>query len=181
MPAEAKQLSTKWVFNIKRDSNSEAIRYKARLVVRGFEQQPGVDYNETFSPVAWLDSFRVLCAISAAKQLRRYRFDISTAFLNGKLEEEVFVRTPDGVSAEPGQCLRLKKALYGLEQAPRAWNCTFDTVMDQLGFRNTHSHPCVYKHKDRLLILLVYVDDCLLFGEDRQIWRPDLISDRQSQ
>lgn len=166
IPNTAHLLSTKWVFTIKRDSNGCPVQHKARLVVRGFEQQYGVDFMETFAPVARLESFRVLCSLAAANNLKFLQFDVSTAFLNGKLEEDVFLSEPCGMRLKYGTCLKLNRALYGLKQAPRAWNSTFNAVMLRNNFKPTSSDPCVYMNKEKQMYLILYVDDGIVFGKD---------------
>lgn len=165
-PSRARPLSTKWVFTLKKDSEGNVVRHKARLVARGFEQRQGIDYEQTFAPVAKLDSLRLLLAIAAGKNLKVLQFDVSTAFLYGKLREEVFIQTPKGVSLPVDHCLRLNKALYGLKQAPRAWNSTFCSELHKLGFVSLKMDPCVFVNSQRTIFILIYVDDAIIIGED---------------
>lgn len=166
-PTDMRPLSTKWVFTIKRDAAGKLEKYKGRLVVRGFEQQAGRDYDQTFAPVARIDSVRTMLALCAVKDWCLTQFDISTAFLNGKIEERVYIEPPAGLSVDHGQCLKLDKALYGLKQAPRAWNSTFNAVLIDLGFTPTISDTCVYTDVTNQVYVLIYVDDGLIFARDK--------------
>lgn len=163
---DRRALSTKWVFTIKRDAVGNLLCHKARLVARGFEQRQGIDFDLTYAPVARLDSIRTLLVICASRNYRLLQFDISTAFLNRKLDEEVMIEPPAGL--EIGSCkqLRLNKALYGLKQAPRAWNSAFDRSLIDLGLKPTKSDPCVYEGKE--IFPLIYVDDTLVMGSDKE-------------
>lgn len=166
-PSTGVALTTKWVFTLKKDNNGKIERYKARLVARGFEQRYGVDYGETFSPVVGIESVRALIALSAAKDWKITQFDISTAFLNGKVEEEIYVEAPSGIETQPGKCLKLVKALYGLKQAPRCWSSAFNEALMAIGLVQLESDRCIYLDKQRKTIVVVYVDDGLvLSGKD---------------
>ena len=120
---EIKAIGCKWVYKIKHNSNGTIARYKARLVVKGYAQKYGFDYEETFSPVAKMTTTRTLLAIAAAKKWKLYHLDVKNTFLNGDLEEEIYVEQPQGYVHPdyPDYVCKLKKALYGLKQASRAW------------------------------------------------------------
>jgi hypothetical protein len=122
-PPNCKPIGTKWVWKNKEGENGEVVRNKSRLVARGYSQKEGIDYEETFAPVAHLEAIRIFLAFSVAKGFKLYQMDVKSAFLNGFLEEEVYVKQPPGFeSAEfPHRVYRLRKALYGLKQAPHAW------------------------------------------------------------
>ena len=112
------------------------IKFKARLVVRGFEQQYGVDYKETFAPTATYQSIRLLLALSARMGLRIHQMDVKTAFINSPLAETVHIQKPEGLPAGTGTpILRLRKALYGLKQAPQAWNTMIDENFKEYGYQ----------------------------------------------
>ena len=115
-------IGTKWIFKNKTDEDGEIIRNKSRLVAQGYTQVKGVDFNESFAPVARLESIRILMSIACTMNIKLYQMDIKCAFLNGYLNEEVFVEQPKGFEDPhfPDHVLRLKKALYGLKQAPKA-------------------------------------------------------------
>lgn len=162
-----KVIPCKWVYKIKKDAYGNITKYKARLVVKGFNQVKGVDYDETFAPVIRHSSLRTLFALSAELGLRMKHLDVDTAFLNGDLEEEVFMEQPLGF-VEKGKenkvCL-LRKSLYGLKQAPRAWNKKLNETLLKIGFIGTPSEPCVYTKLfgHELVILSVFVDDIIVF------------------
>jgi hypothetical protein len=122
-PTNCKPIETKLVWKNKEGENGEVVRNKSRLVAKGYSQKEEIDYEETFAPVTRLEAIRILLAFSVAKGFRLYQMDVKSAFLNGFLEEEVYVRQPPGfVSVEfSHRVYKLRKALYGLKQAPRAW------------------------------------------------------------
>lgn len=144
-------------------------RYKGRLVARGYKQREGIDYTETFAPVEGINSLRLLLAISAAHASSVVQFDVSSAFLYGEIDEDVYLEPPEGVTVRNGQCLKLKKALYGLKQAPKRWNSKFDEVVKRMGFVPTTTDPCVYKIPKQEIMLCVYVDDGLIIGKDKRV------------
>ena len=116
-------IGTKWVFRNNLDENGVVTRNKARLVAQGYNQQEGIDYDETYAPVARLESIRILLAYACALDFKLYQMDVKSAFLNGIINEEVYVAQPPGFVdfKKPNHVYRLKKALYGLKQAPKAW------------------------------------------------------------
>ena len=123
-----KVIDSKWVFKVVREKTVDKPRYKARLCARGFRQQHGIDYNETFAPVIRYDSLRMYLARVAEDDLEMLQIDVRTAFLYGKLEEEIFMKIPDGLDVDgksENVVCRLNKSLYGLKQAPRCWNTRF--------------------------------------------------------
>ena len=163
LPAGKKAIPTKVVLTKKLDPTGKPIRYKARLVAQGFRQVPGIDYFETFSPVAALDSVRLILTIAAAADYEIEQLDVVTAFLGGKVEEEIYIGLPEGILGGP-RLARLIKALYGLKQSPRCWNVTINEfILGDLGFIRSQFDPCVYVHMDGTFILL-YVDDLLIIG-----------------
>ncbi|RVW58020.1 Retrovirus-related Pol polyprotein from transposon RE1 [Vitis vinifera] len=135
---------------------------------------PGVDFHETFAPVARLDTIRTIIAVAAQKGWLLYQLDIKSAFLNGKLEEEIYVEQPQGfvVDGEENKVYKLKKALYGLKQAPRAWYTQIDSYFIENGFIRSKSEPTLYvKSKDnsQILIVALYVDDLIFTGNDEKM------------
>ena len=126
-PEDKSVIETKWVFRNKMDEDGVVVRNKARLVAKGYSQQEGIDYDETFAPVARLEAIRIFLAFAAHSNFKVYQMDVKSAFLNGELAEEVYVSQPPGFENTdfPGFVYRLLKALYGLKQAPRAW---YDTL-----------------------------------------------------
>jgi hypothetical protein len=168
LPAGHRPIGLKWVYKVKRNEAGAVVRYKARLVAKGYVQREGVDFEEVFAPVTWLDSVRLLLAVVAQKKWEVHHLDVKSAFLNGELIEEVYVHQPPRFarSGAEGKVLRLHKALYGLRQAPRAWNSKLDASLAGLGFVKCPSEHTVYtrnKGGDRLL-LGVYVDDLIVTG-----------------
>lgn len=163
LPHGRKPLACRWVFTIKSDDV-----YKARLVVKGFSEKYGIDYKATFAPVIRYESVRLLLAIGATINSEVHQMDVKTAFLNGDLEEEIYMQQPPGfpLSSDPGKVLRLRKSLYGLKQAPRAWNIKFNEVSRSLGLTRCLSEPCIYTQNSGgdITLLGLYVDDILIVG-----------------
>lgn len=158
-----KILSSKWVF--KRKDNGQ--KHKARLVIRGCEQNYGIDFEEVFSPVVNSCSLRILFAIAAKRNYQMITFDIKTAFLYGKLEEDIYMQPPQGYNYGDKIC-KLRKALYGLRQAPIKWNETFTNTLRQRGLESLENEQCIFKNKSGTLILGIYVDDAILLGRDKE-------------
>eukprot|EP00253_Pinus_taeda_P033833 PITA_33833 len=129
-------IGTKWIFKNKLNENGEVVRNKARLVCKGYAQQEGIDFEETFSPVARLEAIRMFLALSIFQKFKVFQMDVKFAFLNGDLNEEVYIEQPDGfiLGNDPKLVCRLKKALYGLKQAPRTWYYHLDKYLHQQGF-----------------------------------------------
>ena len=144
--------------------------YKARLVAKGFTQTQGIDYEETFSPVAMLKSIRILLAIAAYYDYEIWQMDVKTAFLNGHLLEDVYMVQPEGFvdPKNPNKVCKLNKSIYGLKQASRSWNLRFDQKIKEFGFIKNDDEPCVYKKTSGSYItfLILYVDDILIIGNN---------------
>jgi hypothetical protein len=168
LPPGVKPLTTKWVFKVKRGKQGQIEKFKARLCVRGFEQEKGVDYDEIFSPVMRHNSLRVLLALAAVHDYEIKQMDVKTAFLHGELEEDVYIYAPEGAGYPDGAILKLDKSLYGLKQAPRVFNDALNDHLERIGFKRCESDPCVYiKHTDSgPIYMAVYVDDLLLIGKN---------------
>jgi len=164
----AKIVGCKWVYKTKCDSKGNIKRFKARLVVKGFTQREGIDYNETFSLVSCKDSFRIIMALVAHYDLELHQMDVKTAFLNGDLYENVYMSQPKGFVVEGKENLgwRLKKSIYGLKQASRQWYLKFDER--KFGFKENEEDNCIYaKFKNgKFIFLILYVDDILLASSD---------------
>ena len=140
------------------------------MVAKGFRQKPGKDYDETFSPVAMLKSIQILLAIATYHDYEIWQIDVKTAFLNGNLNEEIYMSQPEGFQ-EKGQeqkVCRLLKSIYGLKQASRSWNIRFDETIKSFGFHQSVDEACVYKliKEKHVLFLVLYVDDILLMGDN---------------
>ena len=161
LPQGRKAISNKWVYKIKRDSNDQVERYRARLVVKGFAQKEGIDFNEIFSPVVRLTTVRVVLAMCATFDLYLEQLDVKTAFLHGKLEEEIYMQQPGGFEERGKENLvcRLNKSLYGLKQAPRCWYNRFDSFIMSLGYNNLIQ---ILVHTTRDLVMVISLFCCCM-------------------
>ena len=173
-PKGCKVINSKWVFKYKLGEHGEVERYKARLVAQGYSQRPGIDYEETFSPVVRFESVRSVIALAIHGNMKLHQMDVKTAFLNGELHEEVFIRQPEGFIEEGREHLvcRLKKSIYGLKQSPRCWNIAIDNHLKKMNFVQTEGDPCLYVSRDdgETVIIAVYVDDILIAAKiDKKI------------
>ncbi|KAI3772361.1 hypothetical protein L6452_03546 [Arctium lappa] len=168
LPAGRKPIGLKWVYKLKRDPSGKILKHKARLVAKGYVQKPGVDFNEVFAPVARLETIRIILALSSSHGWKVHHLDVKSAFLNGTLNEEVFVIQPEGFVNDkcPGKVYKLSKALYGLRQAHRAWNSRLDKCLKGLNFMRCGLEHAMYTRKQHgnVLIVGVYVDDLIVTG-----------------
>ncbi|KAK1627682.1 hypothetical protein QYE76_001997, partial [Lolium multiflorum] len=173
LPDSRKAVENKWIFKRKTDADGNITVYKARLVAKGFQQIQGVDYDETFSPVAKLKSVRILLAIAAFFDYEIWQMDVKTAFLNGDIEEELYMVQPKGFvdPKNADKVCKLQRSIYGLKQASRSWNLRFDRVIKDFGFIRTHGEACIYKKVSgsSVAFLILYVDDILLIGNDIEL------------
>ncbi|EGU82049.1 hypothetical protein FOXB_07438 [Fusarium oxysporum f. sp. conglutinans Fo5176] len=160
-----KALRGKWVFKLKRGENGQVLRYKARFVVRGFEQREGIDFNETFASVVKPMSYKMIFAIAAALDLELEQMDVKTAFLYGLVTEEIYVQQSEGFDDGSGRVCKLLRALYGLKQAPRVWYETLSTFLKALGFKPLLSDMGVFMKGH--MFIAVYVDDLLIAGPSK--------------
>ncbi|GJU98245.1 putative RNA-directed DNA polymerase [Tanacetum coccineum] len=165
-----KTVGCKWIFKKKTDMDGKVHTYKARLVAKGYTQTHGIDYEKTFSPVAKIKSIRIMLAIVAFHDYEIWQMDVKTAFLNGKLTEDVFMTQPEGFenAKYPKRVCKLQKAIYGLKQASRSWNLCFHEKVTQFGFSRSEDESCIYvKISGSIVVFLVlYVDDILHIGND---------------
>lgn len=169
LPPGQRPIGSKWVFRIKYNSNGTVERYKARLVAKGFTQKEGLDYHETFAPVAKLTTVRCLLALAAIQNWPLFQMDVHNAFLHGDLDEEVYMTPPPGLCRQGEKLVcRLHKSLYGLKQAPRNWFSKFSEAIKKAGFSQSHSdHSLFVQVKDSsLTAVLIYVDDMIITGND---------------
>ncbi|CAI7742773.1 unnamed protein product [Closterium sp. NIES-53] len=159
-------ITSKWLFKIKSDADGKIERYKSRLVAKGYQQKEKVDYKELFAPVVKPTTLRTLLAGAAIKGWVVKQMDVTTAFLNGVLEEEIFMAQPEGFDDGSGRFLRLKKALYGLKQAPRQWYLKLRGFLEEIGFTpSTADHSLFMLGKgEQRSFMVVYVDDILIFS-----------------
>lgn len=165
LPHNQRAINNKWVFRIKMKPNGLVDKYKARLVVKGCAQKRGIDYEDTFAPVARFESIRILLSVAVAKNFQIRQFDIKAAFLYGDLDEVIFMRQPEGFDDGTGRVCRLRKSLYGLKQAPRQWHQKFDGVLQTFGMTPSSYDPCVYANAEGSLLLALYVDDGMVAGK----------------
>ena len=173
IPEGRKAVENKWIFKKKTDADGNVTVYKARLVANGFRQVHGIDYDETFSPVAMLKSIRVLLALAAYYDYEIWQMDVKTTFLNGNIEEELYMVQPEGfVDPEnAGKVCKLQRSIYGLKQASRSWNLRFDEVIKSFGFVQNAEETCIYKKMSgsSVAFLVLYVDDILLIKDNVEL------------
>jgi histone deacetylase 1/2 len=170
MPHGTKHLGEPHTVAAKPDGN--IARYKARLVAKGFQQREGIDFEEVFAPVSKYTTLRVLLATIAATDMELHQLDIKTAFLNGELEEEIYISQPPGYeSGGPEFACKLNKTIYGLRQAPRAWFMRLKDELLSIGFVASSADPSLYtfKHNGHLAYILVYVDDILIASKSIEL------------
>ena len=173
LPPGCKPLGYKWIFKRKMKTDGSIDKYKARLVIKGYRQKEGLDYFDTYSPVTRITSIRMLIAIAAIFGLEIHQMDVKTAFLNGELDEEIYMEQPEGFSV-PGQeqkVCKLVKSLYGLKQAPKQWHEKFDKEMLSNGFKTNECDKCVYTKSTQkgYVIVCLYVDDMLIIGSNHDM------------
>jgi hypothetical protein len=166
-------VSSRWLFKIKYASNGSIEKYKERFAARGFSQKEGIDYEDSFAPVARYTSIRTIIALATKMKWKLHQLDVKTTFLNGIIEEEVYIEKPQGFEVEDrkSNVCKLKKALYGLKQAPRAWYGRIDNFLTILGFTKSKEDSNLYLKvmNDEPVILFLYVDDLFLTGEENLI------------
>ncbi|GKA09506.1 zinc finger, CCHC-type containing protein [Tanacetum coccineum] len=172
LPINQKAIGLKWVYKAKRDAKGKIIKYKARLVAKGYVQEQGIDFDEVFAPVARIETVRLILALAAYHGWQVHHLDVKSAFLHGDLKEEVYVTQPEGFiqQGNSGKVYKLTKALYGLRQAPRAWNMKLDQTLKSLDFKKCNLEQAVYtkRSKTSTLIVGVYVDDLIITGTPRK-------------
>ncbi|CAI7744494.1 unnamed protein product [Closterium sp. NIES-53] len=166
LPEGRKAITSKWLFKIKSDADGKIERYKSRLVVEGYQQKEKVDYKELFAPVVKPTTLRTLLAGAAIKGWVVKQMDVTTAFLNGVLEEEIFMAQLEGFDDGRGRVLRLKKALYGLKQAPRQWYLKLRGLLEEIGFTPSTADHSLFMlgEGEQRSFMVVYVDDILIFS-----------------
>jgi transposase InsO family protein len=168
-PRHRKVIPVHWIYSVKVDEHGNVIRYKARLVAQGCRQIDGIDVNEVFAPTSSFGARRVLLSKAAQEDVEIHQVDIKTAFLNGELEEEVYVSQPPGFSNGGTQVCRLNKALYGLKQAPRAWYQKLDATLAKHGYKPCMSDAGIYiseRPGEAPMFLVLFVDDMLLICKE---------------
>ncbi|GJV42307.1 putative ribonuclease H-like domain-containing protein [Tanacetum coccineum] len=173
LPFGKKAIGTKWVYQNKKDERGVVVRNKARLVAQGHRQEEGIDYDEVFAPVARIEAIRIFLAFASYMGFIVYQIDVKSAFLYGKIDEEVYVSQPPGFldPKYPQKVYKVVKALYGLHQAPRAWYATLSTFLLKNGYRRGTIDKTLFIKKDKhdIILVQVYVDD-IIFGSTKKIW-----------
>jgi histone deacetylase 1/2 len=172
-PSQGKNIiDCKWVFKIKRNSDGSVERYKKRLVAKGFKQQYGIGYEDTFSPVVKIATVRLVLSVAVSRGSNLRQLDVQNAFLHGVQEEEVYMRQPPGFEkmSVPNYVCRLDKAIYGLKQAPRAWYSRLSSKLLKLGFRMSRSDTSlfIYSKNGITIFMLIYVDDIIVTGSSQE-------------
>nr|GEW22807.1 retrovirus-related Pol polyprotein from transposon TNT 1-94 [Tanacetum cinerariifolium] len=164
-PDQVMMITLKWIFKVKLNELGGILKNKTRLVVRGYRQEEGIDFEESFAPVARLEAIRIFLAYAAHKNMVVYKMDVKTTFLNGNLQEEVYVSQPDEFvdPDNPNHVYKLKKALYGLKQAPRAWYDMLSLFLLSQGFSKGSVDPTLFirRNGNDLLLVQIYVDDII--------------------
>ncbi|KAJ9556753.1 hypothetical protein OSB04_011367 [Centaurea solstitialis] len=173
LPSGHKTIGYKWIFKRKLRPDGTIEKYKARLVAKGYRQKEGQDFFDTYSPVTRITSIRTLMAIAAIHNLEIHQMDVKTAFLNGELDEEIYMQQPEGfvVKGQENKVCKLVKSLYGLKQAPKQWHEKFDQTLLSQGFQINECDKCVYvkQYKNACVIICLYVDDMLIMGTNLDV------------
>ena len=162
-------IDNRWVFVVKTNSKNEVISYKARFVARGFTQRPGIDYEDTYSPVTRPEMIRTMLAVAAQQGWKLEQFDVKTAFLNGRLEEELYMRQPMGFDDQTDWVCRLNCSIYGLKQSSKCWFQCLTEFLEEKGIKPSSVDPLMYfmenqQHQEDDLVLCFHVDDGLQMG-----------------
>ena len=173
LPRGCKPLSSRWIFTKKFKPDGSLDKYKARLVVGGHRQKKGLDFFDTYSPVTKISTIRMLLALASIHNLIVHQMDVKTAFLNGELNEEIYMKQPEGcvIPGQENKVCKLVRSLYGLKQAPKQWYDKFHQTIISYGFLINNADACVYSKTDDLgcVFLCLYVDDMLIFGTNIDI------------
>ncbi len=165
LPEGQKAIGSGWVFKVKHNQDGSIERFKARLVAKGYSQRPGLDYNESFAPTFRPATLRIIMALAATEDLELRSVDITSAFTNGDLDEEIYMKQPEGFHiGSSHQVCRLRKSLYGLKQSARQWNKKLHSVLTELGFSRIESDRSVYIYSNGevRIIVPIYIDDITL-------------------
>lgn len=169
-PQNAIVVDSRWVFKIKKSPDGSEVKLKSRLVARGFSQQYGVNYFDTYAPVVKNSCVRLLLSVAVECEMFVEQIDIKNAYVNSDLEEVVYMQPPEGLTVDRGSVLKLNKSLYGLKQSGHQWNkCLNKVLVDKMKFKRLKSESCIYKRgaKREMIILAIYVDDIMIFAFDQ--------------
>ncbi|KAL2247953.1 UNVERIFIED_CONTAM: Retrovirus-related Pol polyprotein from transposon RE1, partial [Sesamum indicum] len=166
LPKGKKAIGSKWIYKLKLRPDGSLDRYKARLVAKGYNQIEGIDYDDRFSPVAKAVTIRTFLAVICKQHWFLHQLDINNAFLHGFIEEEIYMKPPEGYDVPAGHVCKLKRSLYGIKQASRQWNLEFTKQLERIGFTQSKADHCLFTiHTDvGFFCLLIYVDDVLIAG-----------------
>jgi len=166
-------VTSRWLYKVKQVADGNVEKHKARFVARGFSQVKGIDYDETFAPIARYSSIKSMLALSAQMGWKIHQMDMKISFLSGKIKEEVYIEQPEGFKTfdHESHACRLKRALYGLKQAPYAWYTRIKSYFTSLGFTKSEADVKLYHImvEGKPLIIVLYVDDLILTGDDQLI------------
>jgi hypothetical protein len=169
-------LKSRWVYTVKMNKHGEIERYKGRFVACGYSQEAGVDFDETFAPVGRYKTLRIALCLVAEMDYELKQMDVVSAFLNAKLKEELFIEQPDGYAdAKDDKVWKLKKAIYGIKQAPYEWNKEINSLLTTIGFKRLKTDPCLYtkiSKSGKVIVLFIFVDDIVIAYHriDKQEW-----------
>ena len=173
LPPGSKPIGCKWIFKRKLKADGSVDKYKARLVAKGYRQKEGLDYFDTYSPVSRITSIRMLIVIASLNNMEIHQMDVKTAFLNGELDEDIYMEQPEGfvVQGQENKVCKLVKSLYGLKQAPKQWHEKFDHTMLSHGFKINECDKCVYikTYANSCVFVCLYVDDMLIMGTSKDV------------
>ena len=167
LPKNRNPISCRWVFALKKNASGEIVRYKAQLVARGYSQEYGIDYRETFAPVIRLDALQVVLAIVAIKGWDTRQLDVKGAYLHGDLEEEIYMVQPAEFSDNTDKVCRLIHSLYGLKQSGQAWYFKFKNILLKYGFKQFDVEHFLYlwEWNRKVQFILAWIENLLTFGE----------------
>nr|KYP44095.1 Retrovirus-related Pol polyprotein from transposon TNT 1-94 [Cajanus cajan] len=171
LPIGYKPIGCKWIFKSKYNPDGSFQRHKARLVAKGYNQKPGLDFSETFSPVVKPTTVRIVLSLAITNQWPIHQIDINNAFLHGDLQESVYMSQPPGFNTQhKDKVCKLNKAIYGLKQAPRSWYCKLSNTLIHMGFHSTKSDTSLFVRfsKTTTLMILIYVDDIIITGSSKE-------------
>jgi len=161
-PQNENIITAKWVLHIKRTKTGAISTRKGRLTARGFQQRYGIDYDETFAPVGQYATLRTMIAVAMIRGMTLYQFDVESAFLNGTLQHTIYMEQPKGYNDGSGRVCKLNKAIYGLKQAAKEWNCAIHETLVSMGLEQSPKDPCLYFAKNGKAYMFLYVDDMVL-------------------
>ena len=164
LPTGCQVIGCRWLFKVKHTSTGEIEKFKGRLVAKGYAQRYGIDYVETFSQVVKFSTIRALLAYAVENDMKIHQMDVITAFLNGDLNEDIYMEQPEGYAVKGKEHLvcKLRKSLYGLKQSPRCWNAKFSDHMHKAGFEQSQADSCVFVRHEPIAMVAVYVDDLII-------------------